>query len=173
MSTLFKRAALASLLLASSTSFAADFEPGIYVGADIGRSSYKQPGVSDGDAAFGLKLGYQATPNFGAEIIARSLSFRIDGPFADSAYYPDSHVGVAAVGKVPLNERFNLYGRLGVGRTKMHSARVANKDQNETEALFGAGIGYAFSPKWQMSLEATRFNKSEITLVTLGVQYNF
>ncbi|MBJ7311679.1 outer membrane beta-barrel protein [Rugamonas sp. CCM 8940] len=173
MSTVFTRAALSTLLLASSAAYAAEFDPGIYVGSDIGRSSYSQPGVSNGDLALGLKLGYQATPNFGAEIIARSLSFRIDGLFSDSAYYPESHIGVAAVGKIPLNDRFSLYGRLGVGRTKMHSARVANKDQNETEALFGGGVSYAFSPKWQMSLEAIRFNKSELTLVTLGVQYNF
>jgi len=173
MRNIFSKATVLTLLLACGTAHAAGFEPGVYVGFDIGKSSYKQAGVNSSDPSFGLKLGYQATGYFGLELYGRSLSFQLDAPYISADYYPDDHFGVAAVATYPLASEFNLYGRLGMGRTQLRSPRVGNPTRHRDEASLGVGAAYLMTPKWQFSVEAVRFNKSEVTLLTAGVQYRF
>lgn len=96
-----------------------------------------------------------------------------DGLIGDDSYYPDTHVGIAVLGNLPLNNAFSLYGRLGVGRTEMKSGRISNKDRSETDPSVGLGVRYAFGPAFSVNLEATRFTKSEVNTYLLGVQYNF
>lgn len=173
MSKTFKQAALATVLLGASITHASDFEPSIYLGADAGKSSYTQPGVSTGDPTFGLKLGYQMTPHFAAEVLLRSLSFRIDGPFTDSAYYPENNRSIAMLGILPMGEHFSTYAKLGVGATTMHSASVARKDFEKTEAMLSIGGNYALSKNWKLYVEATHFNQLGVNLFTVGAQFHF
>lgn len=148
---------------------------GVYVGAGVGSSSVSSHAVdSDNDPSLNVDVGYRFNQNFSAEIFARSLSFRLfDDLAGDSSYYPDSHVGVAVLGTIPLGNDFSLYGRLGVGRTEMKSGRKSKKDYNETDPSLGLGVRYALSPAWSINLEATRFTKTKVNTYLLGVQYDF
>jgi hypothetical protein len=173
MSKVFKLAALASILLSASVTHAGEPEPGFYVGADLGKSSSTQAGVSTRESTVGLKLGYQITPHLATEVLVRALNARIDGPFADSAYYPENNHSVAVLGMLPISENFSAYTRLGVGETTMHSARVAKKDYKKTEAMVSIGGNYTLSEKWSFYLEATHFNQSGVKLIALGTQFCF
>jgi len=167
--------ALALGLLAASPSFAQSFQPGLYLSADIGRASISSKYADNsGDATLSAAVGYQYTPNFGFEVYTRGLSldpFR--GAFAPAGYYPDSHYGIAALATANLDQNFRLYGRAGIGRTSMKGNRSSLSDRDETDPIFGVGVGYAFNRNWSLNLEGSYLTKTEVSLVTFGVRYQF
>ena len=173
LTKVFSQIALATIVLHASLSHASDLDPGFYLGADLGKSSYKQTDVSSRDPAFGLKIGYQFTPHLATEVFFRSLSFNLDGPFSDSTYYPDSNRSVAVLGILPIDENFSIYARLGFGKTSMHSSRIAKKDYQKSETLMSIGGSYKLTQKWRLNLEATRFNQSSVILITVGTEIHF
>jgi hypothetical protein len=169
----FSLVALTTIVLHAIVSHASDLDPGFYLGADLGKSSYKQTSVSSEDPAFGLKLGYQFTPHLATEVLFRSLSFNLDGPFSSSAYYPDSNRSIAVLGILPIDANFSTNARLGFGKTSMHSSRLAKKDYQKSETLVSIGGSYSLTQNWRLNLEATRFNQSSVTLITVGTEIHF
>lgn len=156
--------------------FAANpFEPGAYVGLNLGRASISSKYVESGNDASGtLAIGYQATPNFGAEVFAQTLSFDpFKGLLAAPGNYPDSHIGVAVLGAVPVSDQFSVYGRLGIGRTRMPSTRTSLPTTHETDPSIGIGVSYAFNRQWSANLEASRLTKTEVNFLTVGLRLQF
>jgi len=162
-------------LLATSPAFAQSFEPGLYLSADAGRASISSKYADNsGDATLSAAVGYQYTPNFGFEVYTRGLSLTpLRGAFAPAGYYPDTHYGIAALGTARLDRNFRLYGRVGIGRTSMKGNRNSLPDRDETDPIFGVGVGYAFNRNWSLNLEANYLTKSDVSLVTVGVRYQF
>ncbi|MYM26677.1 outer membrane beta-barrel protein [Duganella sp. FT135W] len=167
--------AVALGLLAAAPSFAQSFEPGVYLSTDIGRASISSKYADNsGDATLSAAIGYQYTPNFGFEVYTRGLSldpFR--GSFAPAGYYPDTHYGIAALGTANLDQHFRIYGRLGIGRTTMKGNRPSLSDHDDTDPIVGLGVGYAFNRHWSLNLEGSYLTKSEVSLLTFGVRYQF
>lgn len=170
----FLRAAILSV--AATSAFAEPgFQPGLYAAVDIGRASISSKYADNsGEVTAGGALGYQYTPNFGVEVYSRGLSLNpFQGAFAEAGYYPDTHYGIAVLGTTHLDDHFRLFGRAGIGRTTMRANRSAMEDRNQTDAVFGAGVGYAFNRSWSLNLEGSYFTKSEVSLLTLGARYQF
>ncbi|RZT00747.1 outer membrane insertion C-terminal signal [Duganella sp. CF402] len=162
-------------LLATTPAFAQSFEPGVYLSADIGRASISSKYADNsGDATLSAAAGYQYTPNFGFEVYTRGLSLNpFRGVFAPAGYYPDTHYGIAALGTAHLDQHFRLYGRVGIGRTSMKGNRTGMADRDETDPIFGVGVGYGFNRNWSLNLEASYLTKTDVSLVTFGVRYQF
>ncbi|GAB2882585.1 hypothetical protein GCM10027277_59280 [Pseudoduganella ginsengisoli] len=162
-------------LLAAAPSFAQSVQPGAYLSAELGYTSISSKYADNsGDANLGLAIGYQATPNLAVELYTRGLNLTpLRGAFEPVGYYPDSHYGIAALATVPINEQFRAYGRFGVGRTKMKGNRVSMGEHSDTDPIVGAGVGYALSRNWSLSLEASYLTKSEVTMVNFGARYQF
>lgn len=169
----FARTTLTAIMLGAMSAKADDLESGFYLGADVGRSSYKQPGFNSGDPSFGLKVGYQFNANFAAEVLVRSLSFRFDGPYADSAYYPESNRSLALLGSLFIANKVSIYARLGLGETTMHAARIAKHDYQKSEAMMSVGCAYDLTKSWRLNVEASRFDQAKVSLFTLGAQFHF
>ncbi len=154
-------------------------EAGVYIGLGAGKSTLSSKYVEDSsDPAFSVNAGYKFNSTLAVEIFARSMSFRLGQNLpailaGDDSYYPDNHYGTALIASVPLAKDVNLYGRAGIGRTKMESSFAAKPSYNKTEASYGVGARYAFSPLFSMNLEATRFAKSEVNTFLLGVEWTF
>lgn len=165
--------ALVIALLNSAVALAGEAGEGTYAGLDLGKSSYRQPGSDERDPSFALTVGYRITPALALEGQARSLSLRINVPFADKKHYPSGHLALAVVGTLAIAGDVSLVGRGGVGRTTMRSARVANPDRHLVEAITGGGIAYQWAPQWQVSLEAMRLSRSRLTVMSLGARYAF
>lgn len=167
--------ALALGLLAIPSAFAQSFQPGLYLSADIGRASISSKYADNSsDASLSAAVGYQYTPNLGFEVYTRGLSldpFR--GAFAPAGYYPDTHYGIAALGTAHLDQNFRVYGRAGIGRTSMKANRTSLGDRDETDPILGIGVGYAFNRNWSLNLEGSYLTKTEVSLVTVGVRYQF
>jgi opacity protein-like surface antigen len=162
-------------LLAVSPSFAQSFQPGVYLSADVGRASISSDYADNsGDATLSAAIGYQYTPNFGFEVYTRGLSLNpFRSAFAPAGYYPDTHYGIAALGTAHLDQNFRLYGRVGIGRTSMKGNRNSLSDRDETDPIVGVGVGYAFNRNWSLNLEGSYLTKTEVSLVTIGVRYQF
>ena len=165
----------AALLAVASPSSAAPFEPGAYLGVSAGRASVSSQYADDSsDISLGGTVGYQYTPNFGFDVYTRSLSvdpFR--GVFAEAGYYPEHAYGIALQGTVPLNERFSLFGRAGIGRTSMRGTRIDMPDRDETDPMVGVGVSYAFNRQWSITADASYLTKTEVSLFSFGARFNF
>jgi len=165
----------AALLAVAGPSVAAPFEPGVYLGVSGGRASVSSKYADNSsDFSVGGAIGYQYTPNFGFDVYTRGLSldpFR--GVFTEAGYYPDRTFGIAVQGTAPLNERFSLFGRAGIGRTSMNATRSNLPDRDETDPLVGVGVSYAFNRHWSITADVSYLTKTEVSLYSVGVRFNF
>lgn len=165
----------AAALAVAGPSFAAPFEPGVYLGVSGGRASVSSKYADNSsDFSIGGAIGYQYTPNFGFDVYTRGLSldpFR--GTFAEAGYYPDRTYGIAVQGTVPLNERFSLFGRAGIGRTSMNPTRGDLSERDETDPMVGVGVSYAFSRHWSITADISYLTKTEVSLYSFGARFNF
>jgi opacity protein-like surface antigen len=172
----FKLSTVVLGLLAAVPAFAqSNFQPGVYLSTDIGRASISSKYVDDsGDATLSAAIGYQYTPALGFEVYTRGLSLNpFRGAFAEAGYYPDSHYGIAVLGTAHLDQHFSLYGRAGIGRTSMRANRSSLGGRDETDPIIGVGAGYNFNRNWSLNLEGSYLTKTEVTLLTFGVRYQF
>ncbi|HEX8405460.1 MAG TPA: porin family protein [Duganella sp.] len=165
----------AAALAVAGPSSAAPFEPGTYLGVSAGRASVSSQYADDSsDISLGGAIGYQYTPNFGFDVYTRSLSFDpFRGMFAGSGYYPEHTYGIAVQGTVPLNERFSVFGRAGVGRTSMQATRNDLADRDETDPMVGLGVSYALNRQWSINADATYLTKTEVSLFSFGARFQF
>jgi OOP family OmpA-OmpF porin len=143
---------------------------------------------------YGLFGGYQINRNFGVEAGYVDL-----GKFGFSATTaPAGSLGghirlqglhLDLVGTLPLSERFSLIGRAGLQNTRARdhfvgsgAVAVANPDPSarSTQAKFGAGLQYAFSPSFLVRAEAEHFrvddavgNRGGVNQVSVSLVFPF
>jgi OOP family OmpA-OmpF porin len=199
----------AGLLAAAPGAFAAD--SGWYLGANIGRSNFKHDsGAIDNALAdqgfagaassisdhrhtgYKLYLGYQFDRHFALEggyvdlgklkfdstTLGGSLSGNIktkDGLFLD------------AVGIAPLNDRFNVFGKVGVYDLKTQltaSGTAGSVDTSSRKAglNYGLGVGYKLTQHLGARLEWEQFHhvgstdktgRANVNLLSAGLDYHF
>jgi OOP family OmpA-OmpF porin len=83
-----------------------------------------------------------------------------------------SALGVSAVGKLPLQNNFSLFGRLG-----LNNARIKGNGGSDSSVELGYGIGasYAYSPTVDFRAEWERiaFDSVDGSLLSVGVVMKF
>ena len=134
------------------------------------------------DTAWKIFGGYRINPNFAVEgtyidfgeVSARGASFGV--PFTARA--DATGLGVAAVGILPLAERFSLFGKLGLLRTEGDvSASGAGGSVSDSESEIGLhlGIGALFDVGQTFSIRAEweRDDENEIDMMSIGGQFRF
>jgi len=179
----FVRGLAAALIVGSSlaTSLSAHAAPsgadesGVYLGATLGTANGKSKVYERGkEPSFGFTLGYRFTPNQSVELYARTLNFALfEGLFEPKDYYyPEDHIGVSWLGNLPMSDKLGLYGRLGVGSTRMVAAK-SQGSRRDTEGSGGIGLSYAFTPRIVTKLEYLRLFKSELNLLSAVIEYRF
>ncbi|STQ91219.1 porin family protein [Iodobacter fluviatilis] len=165
--------ALGFILMVSSAN--AEIRPGFMADFSIGRSQYSTD--SEPDAAFSAQLAYQINTHFAIEGQFVGLGLvtpMFAGWFEEKVKYtPESYYGISLVGNLPLNERFDLYAKLGVGRTLFSSSQKKYADYSETDTNLGAGTRMRLGQNWSMKFEGQYFNKAKVSTWLLGVGYHF
>jgi opacity protein-like surface antigen len=142
-----------------------------YIGFGTGKSSASMENAAS-DWSMDVHAGYKLNENFAIEAFDRGISFRLPTPFLhDTQYYPDYHLGLAAIGSAQVADRVTAYGRLGIGSTNMKKS--GNPDKRETDVTFGVGVSYAMTQHASLLLEATHFSNSAVTTGLVGVNYQF
>lgn len=168
---MFKKiAALTTLILASSASFAA--QPGsFYAGADVGKT--KIDDISGRATSAGAFIGYNFHQNVAVEAGYRRLGDYRFNAFGTSGDVDLDQAALSVVGTLPLSNGFSLLGRLGYNRieAKADVAGYSGKE-SDSSALVGLGVGYAFTPAVSARLELQKPG-SDATNVSLGVAFQF
>ena len=145
----------------------------------------------------GLRLGYQFTPNFALEgtydrVGNLGVQSTLSAPVADTALgnWKSWGLGLHAVGILPIDSKWSVYGRLGVeqwhtslGLTSNAGGptNLSNSDDTLSLAL-GAGVSYALTANIDATAELihyTRVGDSDSTgrtglnELSLGLRYHF
>jgi OOP family OmpA-OmpF porin len=87
-------------------------------------------------------------------------------------------MGIAAVGILPLGDRFELFAKAGMASSEQRftvtgPAIAGTASRDETEFHFGLGATYRLTKNFGIRAEWERLDDSEVNLFSLGVQYRF
>ncbi|HEV7803792.1 MAG TPA: porin family protein [Burkholderiales bacterium] len=170
---------------------------GFYVGAGLGGSKtnvnsgslasvgFATSGTDDTDTAWNLIAGYKITRTWAVEIGYIDLgTFGANGRFGGAPATINADVtgwNVSAVGTLPLNDMFSLYGKLGYLRSETEAtANVAGAIGRGTsrDNGFTAGIGarYHLNRNISFSIEANHYDlgdSGDAQAYMVGARYDF
>jgi OmpA-OmpF porin, OOP family len=165
-------------LLAAMTAPA--FAEGAYVFGDLGQSTLNASDSESGwklskdDTTVGIGAGYSINKNFAVE-----LGYRDYGSvtFFDDVKLEGTAIQASAIGKLPVSDVVDVYGRLGLARvTYEASGGGESGSDTKTKALFGVGASYALSDKFSLRAEYGRHAEWDdlyASTLTVGAVYNF
>jgi hypothetical protein len=159
---------ISAAILATLASSAMAATPNtFYAGLDGG--STKIDGFGDREGSVGAFVGYNFHPNFSAELGARRLgSWDMAGASVDVNQYSAS-----VIGTLPLQNNFNVFGRLGYNKIKGEANYQGfTADASDSGVLYGVGVGYAFTPTISGRIEFQK-PSSDSSNVSAGVVFAF
>lgn len=178
---------VAALLLSSvlaAPALAAD--PGFYGAIDLGRWSMKDSNYAD-PGVFAISGGYRFMPQFAVEIglLGAGESTLVYSGGTTTAN--QGAVTAAAVGILPLNDRVEFFGKLGLS---FITAKVTGTGtyagvytkETSTNLLLGFGGQVNFNKNLGLRLQVEGLGKAkasatdtgaDVTVTTLGLVYNF
>ncbi|HQC29065.1 MAG TPA: outer membrane beta-barrel protein [Methylotenera sp.] len=174
------------LIITSSMAAFAD-DQGFYLGANagIGKPNINTPNGLDksSSAVGGIVLGYKFNPYLGTELQYTGIGKVTDNVRGTAK---GDATSFTAIGTLPLNEDFSLYGKLGVAVTKttVTSNLAPMNDATRTAPTYGAGAEYHLNKNLGMRLgwdyyagavNETGGSKNNIhsNVVSVGAVYNF
>ena len=167
---MFKKIALAATIAILSTgAFAADGQ--VYAGADLGTT--KIDGVSDRENGYGVFVGYAITPAIAIEAGFRRLADYSVSSGGLNGNLTMDQISLSGVATLPLSNNFSLFGRLGYSHLKAKASfGNASGSDSDNGAVYGVGVGYAFSPSVSARAELQK-PSSDATSFNLGVAFKF
>lgn len=156
-----------------------------YIGAGIGMTSVDicddltaLGATSCDDEDTGMKLfgGYKFNKNIAIEGQWTDLGeVSATGPGGTATVEVDGF-GVAAVGMIPLSERFGLFGKVGAFMWDASGGGAASgTDEDGTDIMFGAGVNWNLTQKFGLRAEWERFDVDgdDVDFLSIGAQFNF
>lgn len=168
---MFKKiAAAVALVAASATAFAQQQAPSFYAG--IAGTSTEIDDL-DRESGYGAFFGYK----FNQSIAIEGGYYRVaDTEYRAGALRADvtvDQLDLSVIGTLPLSNGFDIYGRLGYARLEAEAdvAGYTGKE-HDSNALYGLGLGYTFSPVVHGRLEVQK-PASDTTKIVAGVSYRF
>lgn len=183
-----QKSLLAALLGTALIAPLAAHAEGSYVGVNVGQSTYQDILLSGGDQSktlVGLNYGMAFNPNFDIEVgyVYHGRTSDTDTASGTTLKIDTQSLYLAAVGKLPLAEGVNVYGKAGLA-TNYNKAVAADssgsaKDTNtKVGILLGVGVSYQFTKEWSGLIEYAYFDKPsdgdfKLSNWTAGVRYHF
>lgn len=159
-----------------------------YIYGDIGQSKYSGD-FNDNDNAFAIGLGYNLSKIFSLELgyhdlgnihYSENLFGGITGSRTLETSVDTSATQLSAVAKLPVNDNFDLYARLGYAHLKVDATYSINgtvqseqASDSDNKAIFGVGASYKVNEKISLRTEYIRFGNTDISSATIGASYNF
>jgi OmpA-OmpF porin, OOP family len=158
---------------------------GFYLGGALGQSRFKEwcdvplASCEDTDTAWKLLGGYRINRYFAAEATYVDWGeATASNAIGAQALARQHSYGLAAVGTLPLAERFELFAKAGflITEQETESRNVATPrtvSRDETEFHYGLGAKYAFTRNWALRGEWENTDKLKVELLSIGVEYRF
>lgn len=161
-------AGLTFALPVAAQDYARTNQRGVYVGGNIGMNN-------DEETGFGLMAGYRVNRNFAVEGAYQDTGqANISGRSADTNAWE-----VTGVGLLPLNERFDLLGKLGLYRGRAHGSGASG---NNNDVTFGLGAQYNVNAQLGVRVAWQRYADmgsgafgagDDLDMLKVGVVYSF
>jgi OOP family OmpA-OmpF porin len=193
---------LAAFLLPINALSAED--PGFYLGFGLGAARYdvhardyddgSLTSASADTSSRGLRLfgGYDFNPNLALDVFITDLgetTFHGQSLGTASYWCPGAvasrvsvdGLGLAAVGKLPIGQRFNVFAKGGVfawdwDSLIRDSCGPFQDSDSGVDPMYGAGISYAFNYVTSIQLQWERYShvidSHDADLISLGLSFN-
>jgi len=168
---------------------------GFYVVGDVGESKVEfdagnNYSLSKTDTTYSLGVGFDINNFFAIEVAYRDLgTIKDDGDYYDqygdyswSTKRDTTAIQASVVGKLPISNVFDVYGRLGFAKIDLDykysedtGYRESSSD-SENKALFGVGASFNVTPEFAIRAEYNQYAKIEDTkfsALTVGATYRF
>jgi opacity protein-like surface antigen len=147
-----------------------DTQSGVAVGAQLAKGIAVELGFADFGKAKISGLG--ATPCPPVAIGCTLALYNISGDAQAKATH------LSLVSSVALIDGLSFYGRLGAARTdRSANVRVNNvivsTSAKKSEAIYGLGLRYAFTPGVEGTLEWKRLDNTKVDSASLGLMLRF
>ena len=176
--------ALAALALMAATAAQADTQPGFYAGAGIGSTKVGDDdlsGVDDSDTGFKIFGGYTFTENWGVEV-----SYFDFGEASVSAGNSSASVGItglsaSAVGRLPVNDMFAVYGKLGFASydvdldfNNVPGFGSGHLSDSDSDLIYGIGGALSFGGNFEARLEYEALNvDGDASMISVSGLFRF
>lgn len=166
---------VAVALLSAAASIPAHADSGAYAGIKAGSTSVGFNALSkSSDTAYGVLVGYQYNRNLAVEGEYTDL-----GRFTTAAGVTGKSDawGLSAMGILPLENKFSLYGKLGVARSGTSTSDATGN--NRTAATYGLGGQFDATPMIGLRLGWERYGvgmigqNAEDDLYSLAAMFKF
>lgn len=174
-------------LIAGATAMSAAHAEGPYVGVGIATASrnYSAPAgatnVSDDGYRASGKIfgGYDFDQTLGVELgytdFRNANTTYTTGTTTNTVSHGGHSTYLAGKATAPLNEQFNVFGKLGIAQTKIEST---GRSDNNTEGYLAVGGEYKLNKNVAFTLEYERYGKNKDfgpkpNVWTVAAKYNF
>lgn len=167
---------------------------GAYVDANVGQAQYKLDeagltSVSKGSdpTAYKVGVGYNFTPNFGAELGYADLG-SLKNTYSSSGINVDTDVKtnatyLAATATAPINDKFLVFGKLGASWNRTTGTGAAmglqvSQSARKTGLLANVGAGYKFNDNIAATVQYDSFGhideaNSRTGMWSVGARFTF
>jgi OmpA-OmpF porin, OOP family len=177
-------AVLALTALSVGSAFAAD--SGAYVAVDYGPATYTNATGFPNPGVLRIAGGMNLTPNFGAELGYSIFgNSSISSPGGTASIDSTSSLQFLAVGRIPVNPQFEVFGKLGIAsNTYTLNANtvliVGSATYSKTDLAFGVGAKFNITPNFGIEgqfLNYGAFDPYSVPLkassLTIGAVFGF
>ena len=160
---------IAALALAASMAAQADTQPGFYAGAGIGTTKvgdddFDEAGIDTTDTGFKIFGGYTFNENWGVEVSYFDFGEASASDGGDSVSVGVTGLSAAAVGRLPINDMFAVYGKLGFAsydvKAKFNVAGFGSGSASDSDSdmIYGIGGAMSFGGNFEARLEYEALN---------------
>ncbi len=158
-------AALAGFSLAPAAFAEVDEYAGFTFGLDYGQTEAKKycdhiTNCDDTDKGPRVEIGYDFNKNWGVELGYTSFgtNFDVDSDEGSlSVEQKANAITLSAIGTVPINDWFGVFGRLGYARYDTNNKGsidgVRVKDENGNTGYWGAGVKFTLNEQFALRVE--------------------
>lgn len=179
---LLRRVALAILLSILPAAALCDNLDDLYVAGDLGSVTYANMSKFPNPKSFRITVGKRFAPHFASEVsfIKFGDSKSISPSSGGTETLAASAFQFAALGSFPLDEKIDLFGKIGVSVNRASGSNSDGTSANKSKAavLFGVGQQYHFTSQLALRIQYEDFgafesasNPMKATVFSLGFVY--
>ena len=177
--------AIAAFALAASMAAQADTQPGFYAGAGLGTTkigddAFDGSGIDESDTGFKIFGGYVFNENWGVEVSYFDFGEASASAGGDSVSIGVSGLSASGVGRLPINDMFAVYGKLGFAsydvKAKFNVAGFGSGSASDSDSdmIYGIGGAMSFGGNFEARLEYEALNvDGDASMISVSGLFRF
>src|SRR6185295_4339878 len=177
--------AIAAFALAASMAAQADTQPGFYAGAGLGTTkiaddAFDGSGIDESDTGFKIFGGYVFNENWGVEVSYFDFGEASASGGGDSVSIGVSGLSASGVGRLPINDMFAVYGKLGFASydvdAKFNIAGFGrgSASDSDSDLIYGVGGALSFGGNFEARLEYEALNvDGDASMISVSGLFRF